>query len=131
MQSLWGVYETLESAARRVVDERDALRAEVEKLRADSTSGRLFPMIGGGHIPWWLAEVAYRVYAALCGTHQSLDRLAERGGFGWDELGSLLDWNSRRVGSFVMTPKLRVVLRQAWLDIRSVDIDGTGKRGAK
>jgi hypothetical protein len=41
-------------------------------------------------IPWWLAEVAYRAYSAKFGTTQSLERLAERGGFGREELVWLL-----------------------------------------
>lgn len=38
-------------------------------------------------IPWWLAEEAYRGYA---GSTQTLERLAERGGFGREELLFLL-----------------------------------------
>jgi hypothetical protein len=64
-----------------------------------------FPIQGGGShrrtadfglviesctIPWWLAEIAYEHYAKLFGTSQSLKRLAERGGFGRDELLILL-----------------------------------------
>lgn len=41
-------------------------------------------------IPWWLAEEAYRHYAKCFGTSQSLERLSERGGFGRNELLSLL-----------------------------------------
>ena len=41
-------------------------------------------------IPWWLAEVAYKHYTQLFGSQQSLERLAERGGFGRDELLRLL-----------------------------------------
>lgn len=41
-------------------------------------------------IPWWLAEVAYKHYAQLFGSQQSLERLAERGGFGREELLRLL-----------------------------------------
>lgn len=41
-------------------------------------------------IPWWLAEVAYKRYAQLYGNQQSLERLAERGGFGRQELLILL-----------------------------------------
>lgn len=41
-------------------------------------------------IPWWLAEVAYVVYAKRYGTSQSLERLAQRGGFGRGELVELL-----------------------------------------
>lgn len=41
-------------------------------------------------IPWWLAEIAYREYSKQYGTKQSLERLAERGGFGRKELMYLL-----------------------------------------
>ena len=41
-------------------------------------------------IPWWLAEEAYQRYAYLFGDGQSLERLAERGGFGRSELLTLL-----------------------------------------
>lgn len=41
-------------------------------------------------IPWWLAEEAYKEYSKHYGTSQSLERLAERGGFGRQELINLL-----------------------------------------
>lgn len=41
-------------------------------------------------IPWWLAEEAYHYYAECFGDSQSLERLAERSGFGRDELLLLL-----------------------------------------
>ncbi len=41
-------------------------------------------------IPWWLAEIAYEHYAKLFGNQQSLKRIAKRGGFGRDELLTLL-----------------------------------------
>jgi len=41
-------------------------------------------------IPWWLAEIAYTEYSRRYGTSQSLERLAERGGFGREELLSLI-----------------------------------------
>ena len=41
-------------------------------------------------IPWWLAEVAYAEYSRRYGTSQSLERLAQRGGFGRGELLALL-----------------------------------------
>jgi hypothetical protein len=41
-------------------------------------------------IPYWLAEEAYKYYSEKFGTSQSLDRLAERGGFGRSELLMLL-----------------------------------------
>lgn len=41
-------------------------------------------------IPWWLAEEAYKEYSKHFETQQSLERLAERGGFGRSELLKLL-----------------------------------------
>ena len=41
-------------------------------------------------IPWWIADRAYREYSRRFGTEQTLERLAERGGFGWVELGWFL-----------------------------------------
>lgn len=45
-----------------------------------------FPMLDGPPIPWALAEVLYAGYSARYGTGQSLERIAERGGFGWSEI---------------------------------------------
>jgi len=39
-------------------------------------------------IPWWLAEIAYKYYT--CKSSQSLERIADRGGFGRQELVALL-----------------------------------------
>jgi hypothetical protein len=41
-------------------------------------------------IPWSAAEIAYAEYALRYGRQQSLERLAERGGFGRDEFIDLL-----------------------------------------
>ena len=41
-------------------------------------------------IPWWLAEIAYEHYVKSFGNDQSLERIAERGGFGREELLTLL-----------------------------------------
>jgi len=51
-----------------------------------------FPIIGCSKktIPWSIAEKAYKEYVRKYGTDQSLERLAERGGFGEDELNGLL-----------------------------------------
>lgn len=54
---------------------------------ADTLKGeRWFPMQNGPAIPWKLAELLYAGYSALYGTEQSLERLAERHGFGWSEI---------------------------------------------
>jgi hypothetical protein len=48
------------------------------------------------NIPWSVAELAYSVYAGKYGGCQSLDRLAERGGFGPGEMDIFLpDWRDR------------------------------------
>lgn len=71
------------------------------------TTEKMFPIQGGTNwnckrndrpvkryppslIPWWLAEKAYKTYSQKFGTGQSLERLAERGGFGREELIWLL-----------------------------------------
>ncbi|MBI3654152.1 MAG: hypothetical protein HY231_24230 [Acidobacteria bacterium] len=40
----------------------------------------------GSTIPWWLAAKAYEAYRAKYGSSQSLEQIAERGGFGREEL---------------------------------------------
>lgn len=66
-------------------------------LTAPAPQPRQFPLLGfQGFIPWALAEEAYAVYAKRYGTDQSLERLAERGGFGTDELDDMLPgWRER------------------------------------
>lgn len=44
---------------------------------------------GPRQIPWSVAEKAYGEYSRLYGSGQSLERLAERGGFGWGEMDKL------------------------------------------
>lgn len=53
------------------------------------TPDRQFPMQDGPAIPWPLAQRIYFVYADLFGTEQSMERLAERGGFAWAEVAVL------------------------------------------
>lgn len=55
-----------------------------------SDADRRFPLLGGrGSIPWSIAEEAYAEYARLYGSTQSLERLAQRGGFAPEELDEL------------------------------------------
>lgn len=56
-----------------------------------------------GCVPWGIAEAAYATYSKWYGKDQSLERLAERGGFGWSELVSLL----RADSDFQQTPGSR------------------------
>jgi hypothetical protein len=57
--------------------------------RANCSQMKPFPIQGGGSIPWWLAEVAFEYYHEQW-KGQSLQRIAERGGFGVQELIGLI-----------------------------------------
>lgn len=57
------------------IQQGDPVRDEVRRLVYPSSS----------LISWWLAEEAYKSSAKLYGSGQSLERLAERGGFGRKE----------------------------------------------
>ena len=46
-----------------------------------------FPMLDGPPITWRTARLIYKVY----GNSQSLERIAERGGFGWGEVELMCD----------------------------------------
>jgi hypothetical protein len=52
---------------------------------------RPFPMQEGPPIPWFLAELIHR---HLYRYEQSVERIAERGGFGWEEVQALWRKNS-------------------------------------
>lgn len=77
-------HNNLDETLLRVAKERDAALAEVERL-----TSRQFPIQGYGSIPWHIAQKAYGAYAAKYGTRQSLERLAERHGFGVGEMDEL------------------------------------------
>ena len=50
---------------------------------------RWFPLLQGGRVDWPAAEQAYRDYARRYGAQQSLELLAQRGGFGLIEFCEL------------------------------------------
>ena len=58
-----------------------------------------FPMLDGPSIPWATAEIIYEAYEG-CGHHQPLERIAERGGFGWAEVSHLFKELKRRKSAF-------------------------------
>lgn len=81
--------------------------AEVEQLRESNaakdreierlTGARRFPVAGtrGLTVPWAIGEAAWLAYAKRYGTLQSVERIAERGGFGPDELDEFFpQWRS-------------------------------------
>ena len=52
--------------------------------------------LGPIKIPWEIAEEAYGAYCREVGNNQSLERIAQRGGFYWDEMDWLLPgWRQR------------------------------------
>jgi len=54
-------------------------------------TAKQFPLHSTGRtIPWGVAERAYEVYSKRYGTSQSLERLAQRGGFGGGELDDMI-----------------------------------------
>lgn len=80
---------------------------------------RRFPMQGtrgapGGWIPWWLAEIVYAGYVARYGAGQSLERLAERGGFGFEEMGMLLSLSEDEPRHLPRSRKIVTALENAW-----------------
>ena len=50
---------------------------------------KMFPIQRSDPIPWSVAETAYTAYVARYGSQQTLARLADRGGFGIDEMDLL------------------------------------------
>ena len=76
------------------------LTKEVERLRVIKRDVRTFPIQSqrGAHphpvrIPWSVAELAYSVYSARFGRDQTLERLAQRGGFAPGEMDMFLpEW---------------------------------------
>jgi len=65
-------------------DDTRPFPVQAESSYLDSEGKRIYPQ--PSKIPWWLAEEAYKYYSAIYGKQQSLERLAERGGFGRGEL---------------------------------------------
>lgn len=64
----------------------DAVRPPAPKAPPANKIERRFPMQRGPSIPWSMAEIIYAGYTADYGTQQSLERLAQRGGFSWAEV---------------------------------------------
>lgn len=64
------------------------------------------------YLKWEIAEKVYEQYCRLYGDDQSLKRIAERGGFGVDEIINYLNkWNHNKIW------KENCELPDIWLDI--------------
>ena len=55
---------------------------------------KMFPIQGCPPIPWRIAMRAYHIYTRFFGHQQSMERLAERGGFGLQEFACLFEGHS-------------------------------------
>jgi hypothetical protein len=64
------------SITKMVIDQGNT----IEKL------SRRFPMLDGPDIDWVTAEKIHVMYKALYTNGQTLEHIAERGGFGWGEV---------------------------------------------
>lgn len=60
--------------------------ADRDKRIAELQAERTFPVQRFGSIPWKIGERAWNAYAAKYGRLQSCERIAERGGFGVQEM---------------------------------------------
>lgn len=88
----------------------DSLFANFFALKAEALAAvpddRMFPMQEGPAIPWKLAEQIYAGYVALNGSgSQTLERIAERGGFGWGEVAFMWGKNRSRDAMLAASPK--------------------------
>jgi hypothetical protein len=74
--------------AGNAIEDRNVWKRVVppEEVGAEPDAERQFPMQDGPPIPWSLARAIYAGYVALFGCEQSLERIAERQGFGWSEV---------------------------------------------
>ncbi len=89
---------------RECVVDAERLEAPPPTLNIGMGEKKRFPMQNGPSIPWPLAEVIYAGYAAMY-TGQSLERIAERHGFGWAEVEVF--WNDRR-GNSAMIAQMKL-----------------------
>jgi len=69
-----------------------------DAVAANEDDEQTFPMLGGQpSITWKIARHIYEtLYAPLNGTSQSLERIAQRGGFGWEEIPFMIKQMQRR-----------------------------------
>jgi hypothetical protein len=62
-----------------------AVRSRYKEFPLQSTRG----LTGPTSVPWAVAEKAWAAYSAQYGREQSVERLAQRGGFSWGEMDEL------------------------------------------
>lgn len=88
-------------------------------------------------VPWSVADQAYSVYAARYGESQTLEHLAERGGFGAEEMDAFLpDWREKSDALAQARARVKVLegRRIPYFDARGADrlareVEALVKRG--
>ena len=94
----------------------------VERVRAEypefplQTSGRAAP--GPVSVPWPVADRAWAEYSARYGRDQSVERLAQRGGFGWCEMDELFPGWREATDEWVQMRRELAQLRQSNAELR-------------
>jgi hypothetical protein len=89
----------------------------LEKI--NKKSEKRFPIQRAGSVPWSEAEIAYKYYAKFFGSRQTLERLAERGGFCPAEFCSLYlgisPTRPRKEQFFVLIARVAAELGNKWI----------------
>ena len=83
-----------------IAEKLEQLKAELATAKEENKRLRPFPLLSEkgicGSVFWWVAEQAYITYASKYGNEQSLERLAERGGFGISEMDEYFpEWRDK------------------------------------
>lgn len=61
---------------------------------------KLFPMQDGPDVSWEVGALFYLIYSSRYGTEQSIEGIAERGGFGYKEIELLVNEAYDRINKF-------------------------------
>ena len=93
-------------------DELALLSRQFLRVLEKQSVPKWFPIQRSTPIRWHLAQRAYDTYARLYGTEQTLERLAERGGFGLQEFACLFNGHKPREGHAECVEKADAVGRK-------------------
>lgn len=133
-------HETFERVmVERIADYLRAHSVPPDRQPGGTAAGdvRMFPIQHASPIEWSLAERAYATYAESYGTDQSLERLAQRGGFGLQEFACLFAGHEPRakheecvakadaVGRSIAELRQRAERGQDWQPIATAPRDAT------